>query len=49
MTELLNIETDNIMEFADKLVRKLVEKAFVHVDRIMVEFNKSGLEIELIL
>jgi len=36
----------DITEFDDKLVRKLVEKATVYDDRILVEF-KSGLEIEV--
>ena len=36
----------DITEFDDKLVRKLVEKATVYDDRLMVEF-KSGLEIEV--
>lgn len=45
MTDFLNTQTDNITEFDDKLVRKLVEKVTVYDDRIVVEF-KSGLEIE---
>jgi hypothetical protein len=39
-------QTGDISEFDDKLVRKLVEKAIVYDDRLMVEF-KSGLEIEV--
>jgi len=46
MTDFLNTQTDNITEFDDKLVRKLVEKVTVYDDRLMVEF-KSGLEIEV--
>ena len=44
MTDFLNTQTGDITEFDDKLVRKLVEKATVYDDRILVEF-KSGLEI----
>ncbi|MBP9037608.1 MAG: DNA recombinase [Candidatus Cloacimonas sp.] len=46
MTDFLNTQTGDITEFDDKLVRKLVEKAIVYDDRIVVEF-KSGLEIEV--
>jgi VIT1/CCC1 family predicted Fe2+/Mn2+ transporter len=46
MTDFLNMQTGDITEFDDKLVRKLVEKATVYDDRLMVEF-KSGLEIEV--
>ena len=46
MTDFLNTQTGDITEFDDKLVRKLVEKAIVYDDRLMVEF-KSGLEIEV--
>ena len=46
MTDFLNTQTGDISEFDDKLVRKLVEKAIVYDDRLMVEF-KSGLEIEV--
>jgi len=46
MTDFLNTQTSDITEFDDKLVRKLVEKAIVYDDRLMVEF-KSGLEIEV--
>ncbi len=46
MTDFLNMQTGDITEFDDKLVRKLVEKAIVYDDRIVVEFN-SGLEIEV--
>ena len=46
MTDFLNTQTGDITEFDDKLVRKLVEKATVYNDRIVVEF-KSGLEIEV--
>ena len=46
MTDFLNMQTGDITEFDDKLVRKLVEKAIVYDDRIMIEF-KSGLEIEV--
>jgi hypothetical protein len=35
-----------VVEFDDKLVRKLVEKTIVYYDRLVVEF-KSGLEIEV--
>jgi len=45
MTDFLNTQTGDITEFDDKLVRKLVEKAIVYDDKIVVEF-KSGLEIE---
>ena len=45
MKDFLNTQTGDISEFDDKLVRKLVEKAIVYDDRIVVEF-KSGLEIE---
>jgi len=48
MTDFLNTQTSDIAEFDDKLVRKLVEKATVYDDRIVVEF-KSGLEIEVSL
>jgi site-specific DNA recombinase len=48
MTDFLNKQTGDITEFDDKLVRKLVEKAIVYDDRILVEF-KSGLEIEVSL
>jgi len=44
MTDFLNMQTGGITEFDDKLVRKLVEKAIVYDDRLVVEF-KSGLEI----
>jgi site-specific DNA recombinase len=44
MTDFLNMQTGDITEFDDKLVRKLVEKAIVYDDNIVVEF-KSGLEI----
>ena len=46
MTDFLNTQTGDITEFDDKLVRKLVEKAIVYDDRLVVEF-KSGLEIEV--
>jgi hypothetical protein len=46
MTDFLNMQTGGITEFDDKLVRKLIEKAIVYDDRILVEF-KSGLEIEV--
>jgi site-specific DNA recombinase len=46
MTDFLNMQTGDITEFDDKLVRKLVEKATVYDDRLVVEF-KSGLEIEV--
>jgi site-specific DNA recombinase len=46
MTDFLNTQTGDITEFDDKLVRKLVEKAIVCDDRLMVEF-KSGLEMEV--
>ena len=46
MTDFLNTQTGDITEFDDKLVRKLVEKATVYDDRLVVEF-KSGLEIEV--
>jgi site-specific DNA recombinase len=46
MTDFLNAQTGDITEFDDKLVKKLVEKATVYDDRLMVEF-KSGLEIEV--
>jgi len=46
MTDFLNTQTGDITEFDDKLVRKLIEKATVYDDRIVVEF-KSGLEIEI--
>jgi site-specific DNA recombinase len=46
MTDFLNMQTGGITEFDDKLVRKLVEKATVYDDRLVVEF-KSGLEIEV--
>jgi site-specific DNA recombinase len=46
MTDFLNTQTSDIAEFDDKLVRKLVEKATVYDDRLVVEF-KSGLEIEV--
>ena len=45
MTDFLNMQTGDITEFDDKLVRKLIEKATVCDDRLVVEF-KSGLEIE---
>ena len=45
MTDFLNMQTGDITEFDDKLVRKLIEKATVYDDRLVVEF-KSGLEIE---
>ena len=45
MSDFLNTQTGDITEFDDKLVRKLVEKATVYDDRLVVEF-KSGLEIE---
>ena len=46
MTDFLKTQTGDITEFDDKLVRKLVEKAIVYDDRLMIEF-KSGLEIEV--
>ena len=46
MSDFLNTQTGDIAEFEDKLVRKLVEKATVYDDRLVVEF-KSGLEIEV--
>ena len=46
MTDFLKTQTGDISEFDDKLVRKLVEKAIVYDDRLVVEF-KSGLEIEV--
>jgi site-specific DNA recombinase len=46
MTDFLNMQTGGITEFDDKLVRKLIEKAIVYDDRLVVEF-KSGLEIEV--
>jgi len=46
MTDFINTQTGDITEFDDKLVRKLVEKAIVYDDRLVVEF-KSGLEIEV--
>jgi site-specific DNA recombinase len=44
VTDFLKTQTGDITEFDDKLVRKLVEKAIVYDDNIVVEF-KSGLEI----
>jgi len=41
-----HMQTGDITEFDDKLVRKLIEKAIVYDDRLVVEF-KSGLEIEV--
>jgi site-specific DNA recombinase len=46
MTDFLNMQTGDITEFDDKLVRKLIEKVIVYDDRLVVEF-KSGLEIEV--
>ncbi len=46
MTDFLNTHTGDITEFDDKLVRKLVEKAIVYDDRLVVEF-KSGIEINI--
>ena len=46
MTDFLNMQTGDITEFDDKLVRKLIEKATVYDDRLVVEF-KSGLGIEV--
>ena len=46
MTDFLNTQTGDITEFDDKLVRKLIEKATVYDDRIVVEF-KSGIEINI--
>nr|WP_081467073.1 DNA recombinase [Acetivibrio clariflavus] len=46
MTDFLNMQTGGITEFDDKLVRKLIEKATVYNDRLVVKF-KSGLEIEV--
>jgi len=46
MTDFLNAQTGDITEFDYKLVRKLVEKAIVYDDRLVVEF-KSGLDIEI--
>jgi hypothetical protein len=46
MTDFLNMQTGDITEFDDKLVRKLVEKVIVYDDRLVVEF-KSGLEINV--
>ena len=46
MADFLNTQTGDITEFDDKLVRKLVEKAIVYDDRIVVKF-KYGLEIEV--
>nr|WP_101303241.1 DNA recombinase [Acetivibrio saccincola] len=46
MTDFLNTQNGDITEFDDKLVRKLVEKATVYDDRLVVEF-KSGLEINV--
>ncbi len=40
------MQTGDITEFDDKLVRKLVEKVIVYDDRLVVEF-KSGLEINV--
>jgi len=41
-----SVKNSPALTFDDKLVRKLVEKAIVYDDRLMVEF-KSGLEIEV--
>jgi len=46
MTDFLNMQTGDITEFDDKLVRKLIEKVIVYDDRLVVEF-KSGLEINV--
>jgi hypothetical protein len=46
MTDFLNTQTGDITEFDDKLLRKLVEKAIVYDDRLMVEF-RSGVEINI--
>ncbi len=46
MTDFLNTQTGDIAEFDDKLVRKLVEKAIVYDDRLVVEF-KSGFVVEV--
>ena len=41
MTDLLNMQTGDITEFDDKLVRKLVEKATVYYDRIVVSLSRG--------
>jgi hypothetical protein len=46
MSDFLNTQTGDIAEFEDKLVRKLIEKAIVYDNRLVVEF-KSGLEIKV--
>ena len=46
MTDFLSMQTCDITEFNDKLVRKLIEKVIVYDDRLVIEF-KSGLEIEV--
>lgn len=46
MTDFLKMQTCDITEFDAKLVRKLIERAIVYDDRLVVEF-KSGLEIEV--
>jgi len=46
MTEFLQGQSGVLIEYDDKLVRRLVERVTVYEDRLMVEF-KSGVEIEI--
>ena len=45
MTEFLNVQSYELEEYDDQLVRKLIEKVTVFDDKVIVEF-KSGVEID---
>jgi len=46
MTEFLQGQSGVLIEYDDKLVRRLVERVTVFEDRLTVEF-KSGVEVKL--
>ena len=46
MTDFLNEQTCELVEYDEQLVRWLIERVTVHDDRIEVEF-KSGVEIDI--
>jgi len=48
MAEFLNEQKQNLMEYDEQLVRRLIEKITVHDDRLVIEF-KSSMEINIVI
>jgi site-specific DNA recombinase len=44
----LNEQKQNLMEYDEQLVRRLIEKITVHDDRLVIEF-KSSMEINIVI